>query len=189
MVVPSSVGRASTRLAGTCLMASAVVGTVGVVSLVGMFAAFGAGAQEVGERLGYINDVSAFPTLLLAVPAVIELRRLVRPGSPLVMDAMTLVALGSIAGVLALQWLLVTRALTFAQQIGPVMVAYLGLQGWYVVSGWLASRSGVVPRGGRLGVAAVTYVGYPIWAASVGRRLRELADAPTARPVRASASR
>jgi hypothetical protein len=186
MVVRSVVGRASTRIAGTCLLASAAVGAVGVVSLVGMFAAFAAGAQETGERLGYINDVSAFPTLLLAVPTVIELRRLLRPTSPLAMDVMTVVAIGSIAGVLTLQWLLVTRALTFEQQFGPVMVAYLGLQAWYLVSGWLASRSGVVPRGGRLGVAAVTYVGYPIWAVSVGRRLRELADVRTAQPLPAA---
>ena len=189
MVVPSAVGRASTRLAGTCLIASAVVGTVGVVSLVGMFAAFGAGAQETGERLGFINDVSAFPTLLLAVPAVLELRRLVRPTSPLLMDVTTVLAMGSIAGVLTLQWLLVTRALTFEEQFGPVMVAYLGLQAWYLVSGRLASRTGVVPRGGRLGVAAVTYVGYPVWALSVGRRLRELADAPTAERLPVPASR
>ena len=44
-------------------------------------------------------------------------------------------------------------------------------------------------RPGRLGVAAVTYVGYPVWALSVGRRLRELADAPTAERLPVPASR
>ena len=174
MVVPVA-RRASTRLAGTCLFAGAVTGTVGVVALVGMFAAFGAGNQRAGETLGLINDVSAFPTLLLAVPAVLETRRLLRPTSPRLTDAITLLALVGTTGVLALQALLVARVMPFERQLPLVMLAYLGIQAWYVVMGLIGSRSGVLPRGGRMGVVAVTYVGYPVWAAWLGRRLRDLA--------------
>jgi hypothetical protein len=174
MALPAA-RRATTRLAGTCLYASAVTGTVGVVTIIGMFAAFGAGNQLAGERLGFINDVSAFPTLLLAVPAVLETRRLLRPTAPRLTDAITLLALAGTAGVLALQALLVTRALTLERQFPLVMLAYLGLQVWYVAMGLLGSRSGVLPKGGRMGVVAVTYVGYPVWAVWLGRRLRGLA--------------
>ena len=186
MVIPMA-RRASTRLAGTCLYASAVSGTVGVVTIVGMFAAFGAGNQRAGETLGFINDVSAFPTLLLAVPAVLATRRLLRPRSPRLTDAITLLALAGTVGVLALQWLLVTRAMTFERQVPLVMLAYVGLQVWYLVMGLLGSRSGVLPKGGRMGVVAVTYVGYPVWAVWLGRRLRELAGADAPEPIAAAA--
>jgi hypothetical protein len=72
-----------------------------------------------------------------------------------------------------LQLLLVTGALSFEEEVGPVLLAYVGLGTWLIVSGRAAERLGVVPGGTRLGVLAAAYVGYPVWAFRIARTLEE----------------
>jgi hypothetical protein len=69
--------------------------------------------------------------------------------------------------------MLVTRVLTFEQQIGPVSLAFLALAAWFIATGRLAARAGVFPHGTRLGVLAATYAGYPLWAFRLARALRD----------------
>jgi hypothetical protein len=64
-------------------------------------------------------------------------------------------------------------------------VAFLFLAVWFVMTGYVGSRSGVLPRGVRMGFLAVTYVCYPIWAFWLGRQLVRLAREPS---IRASSS-
>jgi hypothetical protein len=163
------------------------VSVVGLAALFGMFTAFGTGNQAVGQALGTINDVLAFPTLLLMLPAMTELRRLLRPTAGPIVDVLTVVGLVSMAGVLVLQGLLVAGVLPFETQINYVMVDYLGLAAWFLVTGWVGSRAGLLPKGGRFGALAVSYVGFPAWAIWLARRFRELAgdaaDVAVARPT------
>jgi hypothetical protein len=186
-MVVTSPRAAGLRIAATCLRASAVVSAVGIAALAGMFAAFGAGNQLAGERLGFVNDVLAFPTLLLMLPAVAELRRLLRPSSPALVDGLTVLGLLSVAGVLVLQGMLVAKLIPFERQVSLVMVAYLGLAIWFVATGILGSRAGLVSNGGRMGALAAFYLGYPAWAVWLARRFAELAattaDVAVARPA------
>jgi hypothetical protein len=52
-----------------------------------------------------------------------------------------------------------------------------------VLTGYLGSSSGTLPHGLRMGLLAVTYVGYPIWAFWLGRRLLQQIREPVASPA------
>jgi SAM-dependent methyltransferase len=159
------------RLAGYALLVSAVPGVVGVVAFVAMYVAFAAGNREAGMRVGFINDVSALATYLLAAPAVVALHRMLRPDRPTASALAAVAGAIGIAGILVFQGLLVTGVLTFEQEIGPVAIAFLVFMAWQVATGYMASRSRLIPNGLRLGIIGATYVGHPFWAVALGRRL------------------
>lgn len=168
------------RVAGPALMASAVVGAVGVAFLGAMFAAFAAGAQSTGMTLGFINDVTGIIAPTLAAPAVLVVSRLVADRRPAVAGLLTVVGLGAIAAIVVLQGMLVAKLIPFERQVAPVTVAMLVWGGWFVAVGYLGQRSRTLPVGPGLGLASALYVGYPVWAWRVGRFLL------VARPVAAA---
>jgi hypothetical protein len=86
-------------------------------------------------------------------------------------DVLLVMGVSSAGAISILQLLLVTGRLTFEEEIGPVSIAFLVLAVWFVASGRLASKAGVLPDGTRLGVLAATYVGYPVWASRLARAL------------------
>jgi hypothetical protein len=172
------------RLAGASLRASGIIGGIGVVFLVGMFAAFAAGARSTGMTLGWVNDVAGVVTLPIALPGVLALHARVRPQTGAAADALLLVGIGAGGTIVVLQVLLVGGVVTFEQQVGPVSMAFLVLGAWFVLYGRLAGRAGVLPGGGRLGLLAATYVGYPAWAFRVARAL-ESAPVVAGEPARA----
>lgn len=180
IVQPASAVR---RMAGQALLASAVTGAVAVGFLAAMFASFAAGAQVAGERFGYVNDVLGIVTPALAAPAVLVVSRLVAGPRGGIAATLTVVGLGSLAAVMVLQALLVAKILTFEQQMAPVTVAMVVWGGWFVAVGFAGSRSGTLPVGPRLGLGALLYVGYPVWAWRVGRFL-----AVATRPAPANAT-
>ena len=165
------------RFAGAALLVSAPIAAVAVASLTGMFAGFAVGARGTALALGRTNDILAIPTLLLLAPAVAELSVVVSPDRRSLRVVLTAVGIGSIAWISWLQWLLVTEQLTFEEQVGPVTLGFAGLGAWFVVTGRVASRAGLMRGGTGLGVAAALFVGQPWWALRWGRRLLELARA------------
>ena len=74
--------------------------------------------------------------------------------------------------VVLLQFLLVARVLTFAQQVVPVSIAVLVVGVWLVATGYLGRATGLLPRALLMSLPAVPYFGYPIWALWLGRTLR-----------------
>ena len=152
------------RLAATGLRASSVTGAIGVVCLFAMYAAFGVGARSTALTVGWISDVSGIVTMPLALPGMLAL--LGRAG-----DALLVLGVGSSAAISVLQLLLVGGALPFEQEIGPVTVAYLCLGAWFVLTGRMAQRDGVLSGGTRLGVLAAAFAGYPVWALRLARAL------------------
>ena len=172
------------RLAGASLRASGIIGGIGLAFLIGMFAAFAAGARSLGMTLGWVNDVTGIVTLPLALPGILALHARVRPQAGAGADALLLVGIGAGGTIVVLQVLLVSGAVPFEQQIGPVSLAFLVLGVWFVLYGRLAARSGFFPHGTRLGVIAASYAGYPVWAFRLARAL-EGVDAVAAAPVAA----
>jgi hypothetical protein len=164
------------RLAGASLRASGVVGGVGLAFLVGMFAAFAAGARSTGMTLGWVNDVTGVITLPLALPGVLALHRRMRPEAGAAADALLVVGLGAGGTIVVLQVLLVAGVVPFEQQIGPVSLAFLVLAVWFVLFGRLATRLGVAPGGARLGLLAASYAGYPVWAFRMAQALESEAE-------------
>lgn len=159
------------RLGGWTAYASGVVAAIGLVFLIAMFASFAVGAQSPGLVFGWINDVLVMVSYLLAMPSAIALRALLRPHAPVLSELATVIGISAIAAIVVLQWLLVVRALTFEEQIGPVSIALLVVAVWFVMTGYLGRSSGALPHGVRMGLLAATYIGYPIWAFWLGRHL------------------
>jgi hypothetical protein len=87
--------------------------------------------------------------------------------------SLLLAAIGAVGIIVTviLQWLLVTGVMTFEQQIAPVSMALLAVGAWMVGTGVLARRTGLLPRGLRDGLLGAVYVGYPVWALGIGRRV------------------
>ena len=171
------------RLGGSAAYANGVVSAIGLVFLIAMYASFAVGATSPGLVFGWINDVSAVVAAVLMLPLVVAVHVLLRPHAPLLSGLAMLIGIGANVAIMVLQSLLVVEALTFEEEIGPVLVAFLVLVVWLVMTGYLGSRSGALPHGLRMGLLAVTYVGYPIWAFWLGRHLLRLAGEPVSGPV------
>jgi hypothetical protein len=159
------------RFAGRTLIVSGVLAAVGVVFLVLMFASFAVGARDAALAFGRINDVLILVGYLLAAPAVIAVRTMLRSQAGRPGDGLAVVGIGAIGAIGVLQLLLIVGTLTFEEQVGPVSVALIVLGAWFVAVGWIGSVSDLLPRGARMGLLAALYVGYPIWAVWLGRRL------------------
>lgn len=172
-VAPTATASATTgvRLAAACAVASAVIAAIGVVFLIGMFASFAVGARSQGMTLGLVNDVMVLVSLSLIVPAMLALRARLGPHAPWATNVATVVGLAAVAAIVILQAMLVRGDLTFAEQVGWVVVAFLVFNAWLIVTGWLGRRSGLLPNGVRMGLIGATYVGYPAWALWAARRL------------------
>jgi hypothetical protein len=159
------------RVAAIGLRASGVTGAVGLAFLVGMFTAFAVGARSAGMALGWVNDVTGVVTLPLALPGMLALHARIRPQAGVAGDILLVVGVGSAGAIVVLQLLLVTGVVPFERQIGPVSVAFLALAVWFVVTGRIAARAGIVPGGTRLGLLAASYIGYPVWAFRLARTI------------------
>lgn len=159
------------RLGGRAALVTGVVAPVGLVFLVAMYAAFGAGARSQGLAFGWVNDVLAIVTGLLMLPVAVAVHALLGSHAPAASRFALVIGIGANLAIVVLQSLLVLGALRFEQEIGPVLVAFLVLAVWFVLTGYLGSSSGLLPNGVRMGVLPVTYIGYPIWAFWLGRHL------------------
>jgi hypothetical protein len=159
------------RFAAWTVLASAPINAVGVTALVAMFVGFAVGERTTALALGRTNDILGLVGTALMIPMIVEVHALSGPGRPAARTALAVVGLGAMVAIVWLQYLLVTERLTFEQQVGPVTVAYLGIAIWFIAGGWLASQSGAIPHGGRLGALAAIYFGQPWWAYRWGTRL------------------
>ncbi len=162
------------RLGGRAAYANGVVSAVGLVFLFAMYASFAVGATSGGLVFGWINDVSGVVAALLMLPLVVAVHVLLRPHARILSGLAMMIGIGANLAIIVLQSLLVVGALTFQEEVGPVLIAFLVLVVWLVMIGYLGSSSGVLPHGVRMGLLAATYVGYPIWAFWLGRHLLRL---------------
>jgi hypothetical protein len=147
------------------------------VFLGAMFVAFAVEEPATARALGRINDTLILVAYPLAAPSLVALRRVIRSGAPLQTDLATATGLAAVAAIAVLQGLLVAEVLTFEQQVGPVSVALLAFGASLVMLGDSGRRAGVLPDGRRMGLIGATYVGYPLWAWWVARRLGGRPDA------------
>lgn len=159
------------RVAGMALVGSGLLGIAMVATLAAMFAGFAAGARPLALTIGSINDALAIVVYGLALPTVAAMHVIVREtGNTRSLVLATIGAVGIVV-TMVLQWQLVRGALTFEQQIGPVSVALFAVGAWMVGTGYLARSTGFLPGGLRDGLLGALYVGYPVWALRLGRRL------------------
>jgi len=189
----SGAGGPVRRIAARTTVASGVIGAIGIGFLVAMFVSFAVATNGPALVLGRVNDVCVLVSYLLCAPSVIAVWARLRRGAPAINALLALLGLGAIVAIVVLQALLVIDAVTFEEQVVPVSIALLTLGVWFVLAGHLGSSSGALPGGTRMGLLAATYIGYPIWAFWLGRRLRPAAGPATETsrpdPVAATADR
>lgn len=165
-------------------MASGVVGIAMVATLVAMYVGFALGpsARDTALRIGTVNDALAIVAYGLVLPVIPTMYALVRETDGVRSLLLAVVGAAGIFVTIELQWLLVTGALTFEQQIGMVSLSLLAVGVWMVGAGYLARGAGVLPHGLRNGLLGAFYFGFPIWAIDVGRALMRAGRAPNHEP-------
>ena len=160
------------RVAGWCAYASGIVSIFGIVFLVALYVSLFAFGDDVG--FGRLNDISVIVHYTLTLPIALALRQLLRPYGPALSLVALLLGIAGMFAAVVLQVLLVTDVLSFAQQIGMVIPAFMVVMAWFVINGYLGRSTNKLPKGMLLHVLAGLYFGYPVWAFSLGRRLRAL---------------
>lgn len=171
MTVAMARAGSRSRSVGLITVTSGVIGAVGIVFLGGMFTAFALGAQQLGERLGWINDLLVLVSYAMLMPSVLATRARLLPSSPRLANVTAVIGLVTLAAVVASQGLLVTGVITFEQQIGSFSLFLIALGAYFVPVGWAGKRSGMLRVGPWTGLAATLYLGVPIWAIRLGRQL------------------
>lgn len=161
------------RIAGYAAIASGVVGVAMVATLIAMYGLFALGpdVRSTALKVGWINDVLAIVVYGMALPVVPAVHSIVRETGETRSVVLAIVGAGALVATILLQWLLVTGRLTFEAQILPVSIALLAAGTWMVGTGLLARSVGFLPQGLRNGLLGAVYVGYPVWAIDLGRRL------------------
>ena len=152
-------------MAGWCAYASGIVSIFGIVFLVAFFTTF------IGP-LGTLNDISVIIHYTLTLPIALVLRQILRPYGPVLSQVAMLLGIVGMVAVIVLQILLVTGVLSFTQQVGMVIIAFMVILAWFVLNGFLGRSSDKLPKSMLLHVLAGLYFGYPFWAFSLSRWLR-----------------
>jgi hypothetical protein len=156
------------RVGAWAAYASGAIGAIGLVFLIGLYAAF-AIHWEAARLFGWLNDVLVMIQYFIALPIALALHTLLGPRNPLLSRVAMVIGIGGMLAVVVFQLLLVAGALTFQQQVVPVSIALLVVGAWLVITGSLGRST--LPHSVRMSVLAALYVGYPIWAFWLGRRL------------------
>ena len=160
------------RAAGGLAIVSGIVSAIGVVFLITMFALFATPLKSLGLVFGMLNDICVALQYLLTIPLALALYRILLPHNPTLIRFATSVGLAAMVVVVMLQLALIFGVLTFEQQVGWVSLAMLGGVGfWLVMTGLVARSTGRLPNSLLMSSLAVPYLGYPVWAVWLGRRL------------------
>jgi len=118
-----------------------------------------------------LNDIALIVQYVLVLPIVLTLHQRLRPRRPVFSLISTLIGIAGMLAVIVLQILLVAGVLSFGQQVGMVVAAFMAILTWFVITGYLGRSTDVLPKSMLLHVMAGLYFAYPIWAFSLGRRL------------------
>ena len=152
------------RVAAWCAYASGYVSVLGIAFLFAFFV--------LGAPTGRLDDLAVIVQIFLMLPIALALYRILRPFNTNLSLFTLLLGISGIEAVIVLQILLVTGVLPFANQIVPVVIAFLVVLIWFIINGYLGRFTEKLPNRMLLHVLAGLYVGYPLWAFSVGHRLR-----------------
>ena len=156
-------------MAGWCAYASGIVSIFGIVFLVALYVGIFVFDGYFG--FGNLNDISVIVQYSLALPIALALHQALRPHRPVFSLVSLLLGVAGMIAAIVLQILLVAGVLSFREQVGMLFVAFMVVLAWFVITGYLARSSDKLPKSMLMYVLAGLYVGYPVWAFSLGRRL------------------
>ncbi len=157
----------SSRLSEIATWCAFFSGFVSIIGIVFLFAFFALRAPT-----GRLNDMAVIVQYSLMLPIAFAVYQILKPVNSTLSLAALLIGVPGMLAVIVLQVLLVTDVLPFANQIVPVVLAFLVVLAWFIINGTLARSTDKLPSNMLLSVLAGLYVGYPFWAFSVWRRMR-----------------
>lgn len=152
------------EVATWCAFVSGFVSIFGIVFLVAFFV--------LRAPTGRLNDIAVIVQYSLMLPMAFAIHQILRTFGPRLSLAALLIGIPGMLAVIVLQVLLVTGVVPFAIQIIPVVIGFLVVLVWFIMTGYLARSTDKLPSSMLIHVLAGLYIGYPIWAFSVARRLR-----------------
>jgi len=160
------------RAAGGFAIVSGIISAIGVVFLITMFVLFATPFKELALIFGMLNDICIGIQYLLTIPIALALYRILLPYNPTLIRFATVFGVAMMLTVIVLQLALIFKVLTFEQQAVWITLAMIvGVGAWLVITGLVARSTGRLPNSVLMSSLAVPYVGYPVWAFWLGRRL------------------
>ena len=160
------------RAAGGFAIVSGIISAIGVVFLITMFVLFATPFKELALIFGMLNDICIGIQYLLTIQIALALYRILLPYNPTLIRFATVFWVAIVLTVIVLQLALIFKVLTFEQQAVWITLAMIvGVGSWLVITGLVARSTGRLPNSVLMSSLAVPYVGYPVWAFWLGRRL------------------
>lgn len=160
------------RAAGGFAIVSGIISAIGVVFLITMFVLFATPLKTLGLTFGLLNDICVAIQYLLTIPVALALYRILQPYNPALIRLATIVGIAMMLVVIGLQLALIFGVVTFERQVVWVSLAMIvGVGSWLVITGLVARSTGRLPHSVLMSGVAVPYLGYPVWAFWLGRRL------------------
>lgn len=160
------------RAAGGFAIVSGIISAIGVVFLITMFVLFATPLKTLGLTFGLLNDICVAIQYLLTIPVALALYRILLPYNPALIRLATIVGIAMMLVVIGLQLALIFGVVTFERQVVWVSLAMIvGVGSWLVITGLVARSTGRLPHSVLMSGVAVPYLGYPVWAFWLGRRL------------------
>ena len=134
----------------------------GIVFLIALYVAIFSSDDQFG--FGTLNDISVIVQYTLALPIVFMFGRLLRPQRPNLSLVAMLLGIAGMLAAIVLQVLLVAGVLSFSQQVGMVIAAFMVILAWFVIVGYLGRSTNELPNSMLLQVLAGLY----IWLSGLG---------------------
>ena len=160
------------RAASGFAIVSGIISAIGVVCLISMFVLFATPLKTLGLTFGLLNDICVAIQYLLTIPVALALYRILLPHNPALIRLATIVGIAMMLVVIGLQLALIFGVVTFEQQVVWVSLAMIvGVGSWLVITGLVGQSTGRLPHSVLMSSVAVPYLGYPVWAFWLGRRL------------------
>jgi hypothetical protein len=160
-------------LIALCAFLSGIFAIVGIIFLFKFYSDI-----EKNGRFGTLNDIMVIIQYVLMVPIAIYLYRLLRPTDPRRARNNLIIGLVGMTAVIGLQLLLVLGVITFAVQIGFVIVGFFIVLGWFLRNRSHSQEAGEettpIPQNKLLTILAGLVFGYPVWAYQFGRKLLKM---------------
>lgn len=160
------------RTAGIFAIVIGIISAIGLVLLIAMFVLFATQNRSLGLKFGMLNDSCVALQYLLTIPIALALYRILRPYNPGLISIATVVGIAMMILVAVLQLALIFGILPFERQVVWASLAMIvGVGSWLMCTGLVARATEKLPHSVLMSALAVPYVGYPVWAFWLGRRL------------------
>jgi hypothetical protein len=160
------------HFAGSLSILIGVISAVGVVLLIAMFVLFATPYRDLALKVGMLNDICVALQYLLTIPVALALHRILLAHNPTLIRIATIAGITSMLLVFGLQLLLIFKVIPFERQVVWVSLAMiLGVGSWLVITGMAARSIERFSNSVLMSALAVPYVGYPLWAFWLGKRL------------------